>query len=378
MRILLLGGGTGGHIYPLVAIAQKIQEITQKSAEPLDLKYFGDPGFYENYLITNGIAVEKIISSKLRRYFSLLNFLDVFKFALGFFQSLWKLFWFMPDAAFSKGGPGALAIIFGCWFYRIPVIIHESDSIPGLTNKISSKFAKKIEIAFASAKTLFPPKKEINLVGQPVREELLKVDDKNTAKLGFGFNPSKPVVLILGGSQGAMSINEFILDNIEILSKKFQIIHQVGIKNFESYKNEYLFISKNFSPEMKKNYFFIPYLDKNLKDAFDAADLIISRAGAGAIFEIAGRGIPSILIPLNKSANDHQKQNAYEYAKNGAAIIIEQENLLINLFINQVEKILSDKELLEKMGLAAKNFYQPDAASKIAKDIVEIGIKYGK
>jgi UDP-N-acetylglucosamine--N-acetylmuramyl-(pentapeptide) pyrophosphoryl-undecaprenol N-acetylglucosamine transferase len=367
-----LGGGTGGHIYPLVAVAKKIQEITKETAEPVDLRYFGDPGPYENYLTTNGIAVEKIISSKLRRYFSLLNFLDIFKFSLGFIQSLWKLFWFMPDAAFSKGGPGALAVVFGCRFYRIPIIIHESDSIPGLTNKISSKFARKIEIAFESVKTYFPPKKEINLVGHPVREELLKTENKKTAKLGFNFDSLKPVILILGGSQGAMSINEFILNNIEILSKKFQIIHQVGTKNFESYKNEYMFISRDFNSSMKKNYFFIPYLEANLKSAYDACDLIISRAGAGAIFEIAGRGMPSILIPLDKSANDHQRQNAYEYSRNGAAIIIERENLLVNLFIKQIEEILNDPGRMEKMSSAAKNFYQPDAAFKIAEDIINI------
>jgi UDP-N-acetylglucosamine--N-acetylmuramyl-(pentapeptide) pyrophosphoryl-undecaprenol N-acetylglucosamine transferase len=284
----------------------------------------------------------------------------------------------MPDAVFSKGGPGALAIILVCRFYQIPVVIHESDSIPGLTNKISAKSAEKIEIAFPSASNYFPQKKEINLVGNPVRGSLLREGEKEAAKLSFGFDINKPVVLVMGGSQGAEKINEFILENVESLATKFQILQQVGQKNFESYKNEYIFVSKNFAPEIKKSYVFVPYFDLNLKDAYDASDLIVSRAGAGAIFEIAARGKPAILIPLDKSANDHQKQNAYEYAQTGAALVIEQENLLVNLFINQIELILSNKERLEKMSAAAKSFYQPNAATKIAEDVVNVALKFGK
>lgn len=378
MRILLTGGGTGGHIYPLVAVAQKIEEILGKRGESAEFRYFGDPAHYEYYLSTNNILVVKIASSKLRRYFSLLNFFDVFKFFFGIIQSLWKVYWFMPDVVFSKGGPGALAIILVCRFYQIPLIIHESDSIPGLTNKTSAKFAKKIEIAFPSAANYFPAKKEMNLVGSPVREYLLKEGEKEAGKLSFGFDYNKPVILVMGGSQGAERINEFILENIELLATKYQILHQVGPKNFESYRNEYLFVSKNFAPEINKNYKFIPYLDLNLKDAYDACDLIVSRAGAGAIFEIAARGKPSILIPLDKSANDHQRQNAYEYAQAGAALVIEQENLLANLFVSQIDLILNNKERLEKMSIAAKNFYKPDAAQNIAEDIVNIAIKFGK
>lgn len=378
MRILLTGGGTGGHIYPLVAVKEQIEEELEKRGETAEFRYFGDPGSYEYHLSTNDIIVVKIASSKLRRYFSLLNFFDVFKFFFGVIQSLWKIYWFMPDVVFSKGGPGALAILLVCRFYQIPIVVHESDSIPGLTNKISAKFAKKIEIAFSSAQEYFPQKKEVNLVGNPVRESLLKESDKETAKLGFGFDHKKPMVLILGGSQGAERINNFILESLELLATKFQILHQVGLKNFESYKNEYLFVSKNYAPEIKKNYVFVPYFDLNIKDAYDACDLIVSRAGAGAIFEIAARGKPSILIPLDKSANDHQRQNAYEYARTGAALVIEQENLLGNLFTSQIELILNNSERLEKMSAAAKNFYKPDAAQKIAEDIVDIAIKYAK
>ena len=380
IRILLTGGGTGGHIYPLVAVAQKLQGTK--------LHYFGDPGLFHNYLESNGIIVHKIVSSKFRRYFSLLNFLDFFKFGFGIFQSLWKIFWIMPNVTFSKGGPGSLAVILVCKFYKIPIIIHESDSIPGLTNLISAKYASKIELAFAETKEYFEKtaaKAEINVVGQPVREELLAEDDSTAAKKSFGFHPEKPVILVVGGSQGAEKINDFILEYLENITSKFQILHSVGANNYEQYKLEFDFANKDINPELLKNYRFAPYFytsgeavteeKRSLKDAYDAADIVVSRAGASAIFEIAARGKPSILIPLSTSANGHQEQNAYIYGKTGAAIVIEEENFLENIFINEISKIFSDKEAMAKMSSAARDFYKPDAAQKISDDIISIIVK---
>lgn len=366
IRILLTGGGTGGHIYPLIAVAKKLPPDA-------DVHYFGDPGYFAVYLEQAGIKIHKIAASKLRRYFSLLNFLDFFKFIWGFKQALWKVFWFMPDVAFSKGGPGALPVILVCRFYRIPIVIHESDAVPSLTTKISAKFAKKIELAFAQAREYFAAiktKAEINVVGQPVREELLPTGDSAEAKKSLGLDPAKPAVLIIGGSQGAERINDFTLDNLNALLSKFQMIHAVGPGNQDEYKKEYDFLAKEMSPELTKGYVLAAYFDQNLKTVYDAADLIVSRAGAGAIFEIAAKGKPSILIPLPESANGHQEANAYAYSETGAAILLEEENLLETIFINEVIKILSDPALAAKMSEAAKKFYKADAADKIASDII--------
>lgn len=366
-----MGGGTGGHIYPLLVVAKKLQ----KKLPTADIRYFGDAGRYYRLILENsGLRVSKIVSSKLRRYFSLLNFFDIFKLFLGLIQSFWKLFWFMPDVAFSKGGPGALPLIFACRFYQIPIIIHESDAIPGLTNEISAKYAKKIFLAFAAAKEYFSGKikAEIEAIGQPVREEILVEESKEVAKRVFGFDPSRPVALIIGGSQGSSRINDFVLENLEALLGKFQIIHQIGLDKYSDYKLEYDFISKNFSPILKNNYQLVPYLNgqlKNLRDALNAADIMVSRAGAGAIFESAAKGVPAILIPLPESANGHQEANAYEYEAAGAAIVVEEENLLPHIFINTLEKVLNNPEISAKMSAAAKKFYQPDAAAKISEAI---------
>ena len=365
VRILLTGGGTGGHIYPLIAVSKKLQDYADRGGLEIDLRYFGKADYYAKELETNNIKAVYIAPSKLRRYFSLLNLVDIPKFFWSILQGLWKVFWFMPDAVFSKGGPGALAMILVCRFYRIPLLIHESDAIPGLTNRISARFAKKVDIAFEAAADYFQTKAELGVTGNPIREELLIPQDQAMAKRRWGFDPRKPVILVLGGSQGSERINNFISENLEDWLNKFQLLHQVGYGKYAEYQKWM---------KQKSNYQFVPYFDsvKDLRDGFAAADIIVSRAGAGAIFEIAAMGKPSILIPLPEAANNHQNQNAYEYVKTGAAIIIEEENLLVNLAINEIEKILNNPALLIKMSTAAKNFYKPDAAEKIAKDIISV------
>ncbi|MEE8131724.1 MAG: undecaprenyldiphospho-muramoylpentapeptide beta-N-acetylglucosaminyltransferase [Candidatus Paceibacterota bacterium] len=368
MRILFTGGGTGGHIYPILAI---VEELKQKQPD-LDLRYFGAPGVYQNLLEVNGIKTSKILSSKLRRYFDVRNFLDIPKFILSLFQAFWKVFWFMPDVLFSKGGPGALAIVLACRFYRIPIIIHESDSIPGLTNRISSRYAKRVGISFASTAEIL--RGQIALIGNPVRPSLLKeTTEKETAKRILGFNPQIPLILVVGGSQGAARINDFFMDVVEELIKDWQIFHQTGHNNYHGVKNELTLITKDFSDEEKARYKLIAYLDKDLKDALSAADLVVARAGSGTIFELAAFGKPAFLVPLFEAAGNHQTANAYEYAKTGAAIVIEEDNLKPSIFLNQLKKIFSEPERLKSMSEAALKFAKPDAAKVIAEEIVRLG-----
>jgi UDP-N-acetylglucosamine--N-acetylmuramyl-(pentapeptide) pyrophosphoryl-undecaprenol N-acetylglucosamine transferase len=376
-RILLVGGGSGGHIYPLIAVAQKLHQFTKNAGNfELDLRYFGDAGGYETLIARNGVKCQKIFSSKLRRYFSFDNIVDFFKFFVAIFQSLWRVFWFMPDVVFSKGGPGSLPILFVCRFFRVPVVIHESDSAPGLTNLISGKFAKKIFLSFESAKTYFPGK-DIDVVGNPVRSELIATadadsiakitdNDKKEAKSKFGFNPNVPVLLILGGSQGAAAINDFIIKNIETLAVKFQVLHQIGVNNFNEYKADYDFLSKALPDAVKNNYKFFPYFADDLRDVYVAADLVLARASAGTIFELAYFGKPAILVPLPDAANNHQQLNAIELEKSGAAIMIGQENFLSHLVLLRIEKEIFNQEDLKKMSAAASAFYKPLSADKIA------------
>jgi len=375
----MAGGGTGGHIFPLIAVAQELKKETQELGIILDMRYFGDAYEYAQEIVDNDIEFIPIISSKLRRYWSLLNIIDAIKFFISLFQLLWKIFWFMPDVVFSKGGPGALAVILVSRFYMLPVVVHDSDSIPGLTNKISGNLAEKIFLAFPSAKEYFSVKSEgeinIEIVGNPVRESLLQQaasldfggeDKQSQAKKGFGLGINVPVIFIWGGSQGAEALNSFVLENLEILVRSFQIIHQIGSKNYDEHKKDFEFMAKDWNDMEKNRYIFRPFLRKDLSDAFIAADIVVARASAGSIFEIAAFGRPSILIPLPNSANGHQANNAHFYNQSGATVVIQQENLLGNLFIKELERLINDRDLLKKMSEAAKNFYKPDAAKIIA------------
>ncbi len=383
IRILLAGGGSGGHIYPLIAVAQKLQYFAGGSKDfQLDLRYFGDAGGYDELLAANGVKKTYIISSKFRRYFSLENVIDFFKFFASLIQSFWKIFWFMPDAAFSKGGPGSLPIVFVCKFFGIPIVIHESDSAPGLTNLISGKMSKKIFLAFETARKYFT-NKSVEVVGNPVRDELLinkngrapeiLESQKQQAKKEFGFDPEKLVLLILGGSQGAIVINDFVVKNVEILAEKFQILHQTGEKNYGEYKKDYDFLSKTLSDSTKSRYQFFSYFGENLNNAYIAADLVLARAGAGTIFEIAYFGKPAVLIPIPDAANNHQDLNAFEFEEAGAGLDIQQENFLSHLVLVQLETLISKPETLKKMSKAASAFYKPFSAETIAAHLLSFG-----
>ncbi len=374
-RVLLTGGGSGGHIYPLIAVANELKKQAEGLGLDLDLRYFGAEREYAQQIVDSGMEFTLILSSKMRRYWSLLNLIDALKFFISIPQILWKMFWFMPDVIFSKGGPGALAVILIGRFYRIPVIIHESDSIPGFTNKFSSRLADKIFLAFASAQD-YMKNKNMEVIGNPVRESLFQQaeslksfgeSEQAQARKGFGLNPNEPVILILGGSQGSERMNNFVLENLELLISEFQILHQTGANNYEEYRKEFEFKTKDWSDVEKNRYHFQAFFDKDMADALIAADLAVSRAGSGLIFELSAFGKPAILVPLDESANGHQKENAYAYSQIGAAIVIEEKNLLGNLVLEEMKKITANPELAQKMGQAAQSFYRPNSSLIIAK-----------
>lgn len=376
LRILLTGGGTGGHIYPLIAVAAELRKICDEQGILLDTRYLGVYGPYKDTLAINNILARRIVKSKLRRYFSLYNFIDGPKFIWSLLQAIFKIYWFMPDMLFSKGGPGAVAVVLAARFYRIPIIVHESDTIPGLSNMISSRYAKIVLTSFASTAGYFPRNKVIT-VGNPIRQYLVselenEVKEKN--KRIFGFSSELPLILVIGGSQGAAPLNEFILDVLPSILEKTQIFHQTGSANYEETLKEVAFIAEKMPEDIKVRYKAVAYLGDDIKKAYVAADLVVSRAGASSIFEIAALGKPSILIPLpaDVAAHDHQTKNAYEYAAGDAAIVMEQSNLLPNLFISQVQKIVQNSDVAEKMSMAARNFSRIEAASKIAQIIVEL------
>ena len=285
------------------------------------------------------------------------------------------MFWFMPDVVFSKGGPGALAVVLAARFYRIPVVIHESDSVPGLTNHISSRFAKTIIISFDSAAKYFPGKQTI-LTGNPVRRSLIltKAGETMTRNKGFlGFDPSLPLITIMGGSQGAAAFNNFILENLPKLLEFTQVMHQTGMANYDDVFGQALDLLNGMKEEVSKKYRIVSYLKEDLAPVYIASNLIVSRASAGSIFELAAFGKPSILIPLppDVAAGDHQTENAKDYSKSGAAITIPQEDIKVKL-IKEILDLVQDQKRLDEMGKAAHTFSKPEAAKEVANIILGI------
>ncbi len=372
-RILLLGGGSGGHVFPLIAVAEALKEKSQQMGIGLELMVLGDGKFMENAAKESGLNFKPILTGKLRRYFSLLTILDIFKMPIGFFQALWHTFWFMPDAIFAKGGYASLPGALVSKLYFIPLFIHESDSVPGLANRILGKLAKTVFVSFDSSQKYFKLGKTV-LTGNPIRKDLV-LGDRATALQNFGFSADKKTVLVLGGSQGAQKINSIILDSLVMMVKDFQIIHQCGDGQLQLVKTELEKIIKEGESEyadlVKANYRLYPFLNsKDMALAYAVSDIIISRAGASNISEISMLGKPAIIIPITNSSSDHQLQNALEFSRFGA-VMIEEENLRPHILISQINSLL-EPEKLNSISEKLKSFATPDAADKIASVLLPL------
>lgn len=372
MRILLTGGGTGGHIFPLFAVAKEIkdhQEV-QNPLEQMEFLFIGPfNGLSKELFTVNNIQTKSVLTGKLRRYFSLRNFLDIFLLGIGIIQALWKVWFYMPDVIFSKGGYGSVPVVIAGWLYHIPIIIHDSDAVPGLANRFLSFFATRIAVSFEQAAKYFKEYK-VAVLGNPVREDI-SMGSKDKAKEIFHITSDRPILLVMGGSQGAQKINDIILEALPQLLDHVEVIHQTGQKNYEYVQEKVQ--EKVFTPHIESSYHLTPFFKNELKDVLMAADLIVSRAGSNTLNEIAVVGKPSILIPLQHSASDHQRENAYVFAKDGASIIIEEPNLTPHLLLDKITELLRDKELLKTMGERAREIARPEAAKLIAQEVVKLG-----
>lgn len=367
MKILFTGGGTAGHIFPIIAIVREIKKNNPYG--DFQFFYIGPKDkFAKDLLSEEGVKVKTISAGKIRRYFSFQNIIDiVFKFPLGFFQTFYHIFVVSPDLIFSKGGYGSMPAVVVGWILLVPIFIHESDVSPGLANKIASKLALEVFTAFPVEKTGYFPAKKMISVGNPLREEILAGPEEGSGKI-FKLTGEKPVILILGGSQGAQGINNKLLLILSDFLKNFEVIHQTGRRNFEQVKKEAEAI---ITKGLEKYYHPFSFLNEvELAAALRAANLIISRAGAGVIFEIAATGKPSILVPLKNAAQNHQVKNAYVFAENGSAIVIEEANFRPHFLLEKMKQLFSHPEQLEEMGQMAKENARPRAAKIVAQYIV--------
>jgi UDP-N-acetylglucosamine--N-acetylmuramyl-(pentapeptide) pyrophosphoryl-undecaprenol N-acetylglucosamine transferase len=374
MKIVFTGGGTGGHFYPIIAVAQKVNKIIDRDKIlGVKLYYLSDSPYDKEVLFENGIIFEEINAGKMRTYFSMKNISDMFKTFFGVLNAIYKVFTIYPDVVFGKGGYASFPTLLAARILRIPVVIHESDSAPGRVNEWAGKFAKKIAISFKEAIDFFP-KEKVAWTGQPVREEIETPAGHKEAMDYFKLESKLPVILILGGSQGAELINNTILDALPRLIKNYQIIHQTGVKNFKNVSGRAdVMLSDNENKFRYLSYSFLNPLE--MKMAAGVASIIISRAGS-TIFEIASWGVPSILVPFTESNADHAKKNAFSYARTGACTVIEEMNMTANILSSEIERITEDKVTLEHMAKCAKAFSKGGGAEKIAQELIDIGLSH--
>ncbi|MDD5145327.1 MAG: UDP-N-acetylglucosamine--N-acetylmuramyl-(pentapeptide) pyrophosphoryl-undecaprenol N-acetylglucosamine transferase [Candidatus Pacebacteria bacterium] len=372
MKILFTGGGTAGHIAPIIAITREIKKMHAKD----DIKfYFLGPKdkFSSDFLLKENIHKETILAGKIRRYWGFKSFfeniIDIFiKAPIGILQAFLYIFVLTPDVIFSKGGYGSLPAVISGWILRVPIFLHESDATPGLANKFLSFFASEVFISFPIKKGEPQPFKRVILVGNPIRKEILDGNPENAQKM-FNLSGDKPLVLILGGSQGAQKINDTVIEILPYLLKEFEIIHQCGEKNFLQVKTESPIM---VTEDLGKYYHIFPFLDEDeMKTAYAAAEIIVSRAGSGSIFEIASVGKPCILIPLSESAQEHQLKNAYIYAESGAGLVIEESNLAPHFFLDKLKFLIMRPEEMKNMQKAALEFAKPQASKTIAGYLLE-------
>ncbi len=377
MKIVLAGGGTGGHFYPLIAVAEAIERICQEKTliEP-ELYYIGPEPFDSSALAEHDIFYLPSPAGKARRYPSVLNVLALIPTVIGILRSTFQLFSVYPDAVFSTGGYGAFPTLYAARLLNIPVIIYDADATPGRVSLWSSKFAKWIAVAHPDAATKFPEKSRSRIarVGHPIREEIIGVAKEGGHEF-LKLDSSVPTIFVMGGSQGARAINETVLDALGDLVTRYNVVHQAGTSNLTEVSGIASVVLKN-SPYKERYRAFGLLNTLAIRMAAGVASVVVARAGSGTIFEIASWNIPCILVPIPLDVSHDQTKNAFSYARSGAAVVIEQKNLTPHLLAAEIDRLVQDQALRTKMSDAAKAFARPDAARKIAQILIETGISH--
>lgn len=325
-HIVLTGGGTAGHVTPNIALIPTLQE------KGYQISYIGSYEGIEKKLIEEmGIPYYGISSGKLRRYFDLKNFSDPFRVLKGFSEAKKLLKQLKPDVIFSKGGFVTVPVVVAAKRCKIPAIIHESDMTPGLANKLCIPSAAKVCCNFPETVKSLPENKAV-LTGTPIRQELMN-GNKEAARAFCGFHDQKPVLMVIGGSLGAASVNENIRKILPELLKEFQVIHLCGKgKMDESLSNT-------------AGYVQYEYIKQELPDLFALADVVISRAGANAICEIHALHKPNLLIPLSaKASRGDQILNARSFERQGFSMVLEEEEITEDTLLKAIKELYANRQ----------------------------------
>ena len=364
MDVIISGGGTGGHIYPALAIAEQLKLIKPE----IRITFVGTKDGLENKILQNyDYELLYIDVRGFERSLSADTYTSLKKAFSGLKQSRKIIKKIKPAIVIGTGGYVCGTIVLAAFLAGIKTCIQEQNAVPGVTNRLLGKIASRVFLGNEAAVKYFPNKNKIFIDGNPIRSDIMQADRKEAQQI-LELDPAKITILVSGGSRGAKSINDAML----CVNKKFadssevQIIHITGSDGYESFVNEL--------PEpvkQAKNIKVISYM-KNMPLALAASDLAIFRAGALGLSELSARGIPSILIPYPYATANHQEHNARYFEKQNAAIVVRDNELTGESLYGLINILLNDKERLQAMADAAKNIGRPDAAEKIVENILSL------
>ncbi|WLR53517.1 undecaprenyldiphospho-muramoylpentapeptide beta-N-acetylglucosaminyltransferase [Mesobacillus subterraneus] len=364
MRIAVSGGGTGGHIYPALAL---IREIKKKD-EKVEFLYIGtEKGLESKIVPRENIPFKSIHITGFKRKISFDNVKTILRFLKGVRDSKKMLKEFKPDVVIGTGGYVCGPVVYGAAKMGIPTIVHEQNSVPGLTNKFLSRYVDKIAICFEEAREFFPEQKVV-LTGNPRASEVLGQDGIK-GRLSAGLKLKMPTVLIFGGSRGARPINDAVVKSLaELSGKPYQVLYVTGDVHFEDVRKEVELVG---NPE---NVIIKPFIH-NMPEVLAGVDLTVARAGATTLAELTSLGIPSILIPSPYVTDNHQEKNARALSENGAARLLLEKDLTGPKLVESIDHILSNEEKLAEMKKSAKKLGIPDAAQRLYRVMEELAGK---
>ncbi len=357
MRVIISGGGTGGHIFPAIAIANALKNIDPT----IEILFVGAKGKMEMEKVpAAGYKIIGLTVAGLQRKFTAKNLLFPFKLIAGMMQAKRVVKEFKPDVAVGVGGYASGPVLRVASNAGVPCLLQEQNSYPGITNKILAKKSKRICVAYPGMERFFPSEK-IVMTGNPVRQDIMTKVERSEAVKHFGLDSSKKTILVVGGSLGARSVNDGILSGIKGLEEDVQLLWQTGKFYFEEMK------SGAGDVKSVKIQAFIKRMDM----AYTVADVVISRAGALSVSELAVAGKPVVFIPSPNVAEDHQTKNAKVMVDDDAAILVKDVDK--NILIEKAQELLKDKELMSMLSKNILKHARPDAAEKIAREVLEVG-----
>ncbi len=363
---LFAGGGTGGHIYPAIAIAE---EILRRQPES-DIHFAGTKKGLERKVIPEkGFALHLIAVRGMARYRSIINFLIPFRLLWSLLQSLTLLLRLHPRAVIGTGGYVSGPVLFMASVLNYPTLIQEQNSYPGITTRLLARRVDRVHLSFEISKTYFKKKENLFVTGNPVRQ-LDVSESKKEARQHFGLHGDRVTLFVFGGSQGASAINQALLESLETLLDEtdIQIIWSTGPSEYEKIKQK--------TESWQTRLFLAPFIT-NMPMAYRAVDFALARAGAMTLTELTACGCPSVLIPYPYAAANHQEENSRTLEKAGAAKMILQSNLTSQILIETVKELTQDEDKRQQMSHVAIKFAFPQASQKIVDSLFELCEKRG-